>query len=436
MKMKKMTKISALAMAVIMGMSLGSCGTTKTGTGGGTKEVAKTICKTKETQQPKKNVTEEEKQAFASGVNGFSYELFEKMADGENLVISPYSVAMAMSMVDVGAGGETKEALEKVLGINDLDSWNNSVNWYINRDFGENTKVLNANSLWMEKDIALSERAEEDFLQVLIDYYNACVERRDLHTDDTRNAINQWAAEHTENMIPEMYNENIKEDVQTILMNAIYFEGKWETAFDQEDTYEQEFVGKNKNVKVDMMHQYEESYRYAECGELCAIELPYKDDTVVMDIIKRTPSDCGTGRLTTLEYWNQLTKKEKQELFETISTSGYETFSKITIPKFEMEWGKELNDALKQMGITSAFGENADFSKFSSDLCINSVFQKAKIIVDEAGTKAAAVTAVEMKECAMVDERKEFIVDEPFLFVIRDVETGVILFMGDVEQLS
>ena len=88
------------------------------------------------------------------------------------------------------------------------------------------------------------------------------------------------------------------------------------------------------------------------------------------------------------------------------------------------------------MGITSAFGENADFSKFSSDLCINSVFQKAKIIVDEAGTKAAAVTAVEMKECAMVDERKEFIVDEPFLFVIRDVETGVILFMGDVEQLS
>ena len=128
MKMKKMTKISALAMAVIMGMSLGSCGTTKTGTGGGTKEVAKTICKTKETQQPKKNVTEEEKQAFASGVNGFSYELFEKMADGENLVISPYSVAMAMSMVDVGAGGETKEALEKVLGINDLDSWNNSVN--------------------------------------------------------------------------------------------------------------------------------------------------------------------------------------------------------------------------------------------------------------------------------------------------------------------
>lgn len=423
--MKKITRINALAMAVIMGVGLCGCGTEA-------KNPQKTEYKTEETKKPKADATKEEKEVFTKGVNDFSYDLFDKLAKGENVVVSPYSVSMALSMVDVGAGGETKKELEQVLGIKDLDRWNNSVKWYIDRDFGEQTKVLTANSLWLDQTVALAEDAKENFLDVLTEDYNASVEQRDLHTDDTREAVNQWAAEHTENMIPKIFDHNI--DAQILLMNAIYFEGKWQSPFDKNDTYQQKFYGSDGTAKVDMMHQYNEAYAYAECGELRAIELPYKDENVVMDIIMRKPATCGTGRRTTLEYWNALSKKEKEKLFETLSEGNWETFSQIAIPKFEMEWESSLVDSLQQMGITSMFGKDADFSKSFPNERMDDVFQKAKIIVDETGTKAAAVTVVENESCAMVEEEKTFIADEPFLFVIRDVENGTILFMGAMEK--
>ena len=424
--MKKTTRISALAMAVIMGVGLCGCGTTE-------QKPQKTEYKTEETKKPKADATKKEKENFTQGVNDFSYELFDKLARGKNMVVSPYSVSMALSMADVGASGETKKELEKVLGIKDLDSWNNSVRWYMGRDFGEQTKVLTANSLWLDHTVTLAENAEEDFLKILTEDYHADVEQRDLSTDEARDAVNQWAAEHTENMIPKLYDRNI--EAQIILMNAIYFEGKWETPFDKEDTYQQKFYGANKTTKVDMMHQYNEAYAYAECGELQAIELPYKDDTVVMDVIMRKPATCGTGRLSTLEYWNALTKKEKENMFATLSEGNWETFSEIAIPKFEMEWEQSMVKELEQMGINSMFAENADFSKSFPGRGMDDVFQKAKIIVEETGTKAAAVTVIEKETCAMVEEEKKFIAEEPFLFVIRDAENGTILFMGDMEEL-
>lgn len=424
--MKKTTKISALTMAVLMGVSLCGCGTQA-------KEPQKTVDKVEKTTTPKADATAEEKEVFTKGVNDFSYELFEKLAQGENVVVSPYSVSMALSMADVGAGGETKKELEQVLGIKELNSWNNSVRWYMDRDFGEQTKVLTANSLWLDHTVALVENAKDDFLKILTEDYRADVEQRDLHTDATREAVNQWAAEHTENMIPKLYDRNI--EAQIILINAIYFEGKWETPFDKEDTYQQKFYGANKTTKVDMMHQYNEAYAYAECGELQAIELPYKDDTVVMDVIMRKPATCGTGRLSTLEYWNALTKKEKENMFATLSEGNWETFSEIAIPRFEMEWEQSMVKELKQMGINSMFAENADFSKSFLGSGMDDVFQKAKIIVEETGTKAAAVTVIEKANCAMVEEEKKFIAEEPFLFVIRDAENGTILFMGDMEEL-
>lgn len=421
------TRISALAMAVIMGVGLCGCGTQA-------KEPQKTVDKTEKTTEAKEDATKEEKENFTKGINAFSYQLFEKLAQGENVVVSPYSVSMALSMADVGAGGETKKELEQVLGIKDLDSWNNGVRWYMDRDFGEQTKVLTANSLWLDHTVTLSENAKEDFLDVLTEDYHAQVEQRDLSTDAAKEAVNQWAAEHTENMIPKLYDKNI--EAQLILMNAIYFEGKWETPFDKEDTNQQKFYGASKTTKVDMMHQYNETYSYAECGELRAIELPYKNDTVVMDIIMRKPATCGTGRLTTLEYWSELTEKEKQNMFETLSEENWETFTEIAIPKFKMEWEKSVVKELQKMGINSMFTKNADFSKSFPGRGIDDVFQKAKIIVDETGTKAAAVTAVERESCVLVEEEKKFIADEPFLFVIRDAETGTILFMGDMENME
>lgn len=434
--MRRITKMSAMAMAVIMGISLCGCTTAEKKSVGESEAVKKTVFETREPEETQRVATEEDKEIFVEGVNDFSYKLFEKMTNGENVVLSPYSVAMALSMVDVGAKGEAKKELEQVLGIKDLDRWNSSVKWYLHRDFGEHTKVLTANSLWMDEGFSLSDDAEESFLNVLTDYYDARVEQRNLHTDDTREVINQWAAEHTEDMIPEIYEKNIEDDVRMLLLNAIYFEGKWQNSFQESATCQQKFYGTKENTMVDMMHQYDQSYRYAEYENLRAIELPYEDDTTVMDIIMRKRFTCGIGELTTLEYWNELTKKEKKNFLENISTSNYENFSEIALPKFDMDWGESMVDQLKQMGITSVFGEKADRSPSFSELVVSDVFQRAKIIVDEAGTKAAAVTVVEECDSVMLGENRKFLVEEPFLFVIRDVETGTILFMGDVENMS
>lgn len=373
---------------------------------------------------------------FAIGVNQFSYQIFEQLENGENVFVSPYSMVMMLSMLDNGAVGQTKEELEKVLGIQNLEQWNIYAKEYMALHKSENAKVLTANSIWLSDQITLSPNADNDFFSPLTQYYGAEKKQMDLTTQEALGQINQWVADKTENMIYPLLNEKLGSDVRMALINAVYFEGKWEKEFQPEDTKKEKFYGKDKTATVDMMHNYDKKYSYVVKNGMRALELPYKNSDVVMDILLPEKKGENAGII-----FSKLSMSQKEEIFAALSKADSKKIGTLELPKFEFEYGiKDIKDSLQEMGIKQAFNpDQADFSHIGPNLYLQQVLHKAKVQVDETGTKAAGVTmGVVAENCALPkeEEKIDFIVNKPFVYVIRDTQTGTILFMGEMQNLG
>lgn len=396
---------------------------------------------TEETPQPQAEGTDtletvgisEVSKQFQTGINQFSYKIFDQLNNGENIFISPYSMAIALSMLDNGANGQTKSEIEQMLGITNLEEWNACAEYYMSQNKEEQAKLLTANSLWLSDDLILSEQAETDFFNPVKKYYRAEKTQIDLSSEEALKQINRWVSEHTENMIDKLLTDIPNEDVKMILLNAVYFKGEWKEKFEKENTVKGKFYGKDKTVEGDMMYQNGKSYRYVEKHGIKAIELPYANDNIVMDILLPTNEKKNIN-----EVFSKLSDKEKANIFKKLSKTEPEKIFIVAIPKFSMEYGvKEITDNLKALGMKQAFeGEKAEFSKIAPQLYASNVFHKAKIEVDEEGTKAAAVTEIEMKQLTCAVGEKTFIADRPFMFVIRDKENDMILFMGEMQNLG
>lgn len=423
--MVKFGKLVCMGMTVVM--CLTGCGIS----GGSSTPTATPMADAQRTEKAwgAKEVTEISAQ-FKEGMNQFSYKIFEQLEEGKNIFISPYSMAIAISMLDNGAEGKSKEEIEKMLGIKDLEDWNVCVKYYMSLNKEEQAKLLTANSLWLSDKLMLSDNAENDFFNPVKYYYGAEKEQMDLTSEDALKQINQWVSDKTNGMIDSIFSDRLEEDIKMMLLNAVYFKGEWKEKFDKENTAKEKFYGKDKTTEVDMMCQYGKPYKYVVKNGVKAIELPYANDKIAMDILLPEKDGKEINQI-----FFKLTEKEKSELFLALSQSEEEEISTIKIPKFDMEYGvEEISGALKSMGMNSAFG-NTEFSKISSKLYVNSVLHKAKIQVDEKGTKAAAVTAIQCENaCVVLDKEKNFIADRPFIFVIRDVQNDMILFMGSMQN--
>ena len=383
------------------------------------KEEVKRVVKQKETSKD-----------FQQGMNRFSLRMFEELENGENMFLSPYSIAMALSMVDNGADTDTKKEIEEMLGITDLSKWNEDVNFYLTKQWNKKTFLENANSLWISKQMQLAPEAEKEYFSVVSQYFGAEKYYGDLYTTETKNKINQWVKKNTGGMIKEILNRNLSSQTKMALLNAIYFEGKWEKKFEKENTEKYPFYGKEKETEVDMMCMDDESFSYLERNGLRAVELPYKNSSIVMDVI--LPADRQDD---VFEVFSGLSEEEKMDFFKRLSESELQDITTLCIPKFETEYSKdeEIKTALQRLGMKSAFDEeNADFGKISKHpLYISEIIHKAKIQVEENGTKASATTAIIFKEnCVLKTENTLFVADHPFIYVIRDVEENIILFMG------
>ncbi len=370
-----------------------------------------------------------------AGVNGFAFRMFAQLGEDEDIFFSPYSLCAALSMLNLGANEETKAEMEAVLGIEDLDAWNAEMKSYLERQWTDDTYVITANAVWMDENKDFAETMEEAFLQNAADYYKS-----ELHTCDFENnatsviaEINEWVNENTKGMIPKLINR-LPERTVLILLNAVYFEGKWDNAFKEEKTGEEMFYGTNGESRIDMMHQYTEEYAYIEYEGIKGVSLPYKGDEVVMKIFIPLTENKD---ITTL--FSKLADTEKQELLDALDTCGTTELTKLVIPKFTME--KSIDDLpgiLSDMGMESAFDPNsANFDIIAEDLYISQVLHQAKIEVDEEGTKAAAATVIVGNDTTSIQEPKyfEFVADRPFIFVLQDTKTGMILFMGRVNNL-
>jgi serpin B len=358
------------------------------------------------------------------------YAQLSKDAANDNIFFSPLSLSTALAQTYAGARGNTAKEMKDALHfdldpvqlhpamgalLKDLESPKDKAAYQLNI----------ANALWVEQTYRLL----PEYVTLCKDQYRAEARAVDFKTaaEAQRKTINDWAEERTQGKIKDLLAPSALEpDTRLVLTNAIYFRCDWKQKFDRADTHDGTFkLADGKSVEVPMMQQEGEFSSFRD-KDIQALEMPYAASRLSMIIILPRKVD-GLADLeknlnaVTLGSWIArlyIGRLEQDDVF-------------VRLPRFTMTISYQLNPKLQAMGMRDAFSAKADFSGMSgkSDLFISEVIQKAFVDVNEEGTKAAAAGAVgEPVKSAPLD----FIADHPFLFLIRDLDSGTILFLGRV----
>lgn len=387
---------------------------------------------------------------YIAGLNKFAYQSFRELQGDDNIVFSPYSISLALSMLYNGTDSKTREEMAELLGYQNLEDYtieySEQANQYMNAnsklliDFLENVdkkvEINAANSIWLSNKGEFSHRIENALLSPVRYFYDGDIFNVDFMKKETLDNLNLWVSERTDGMIdPFLDSFSNPEMLQLFLVNAVYFNGEWSLPFEPRDTSRGMFYGAQHSTEVDMMHLNKEKFRYYNEDGIQGIELPYGDGRIVMDIL--IPADTSKKDKNIRKLFNDLTPAEADQFFDKLDTAEVMKIGAVALPKFEMEYGLvDLNDSLKELGMKQAFLEGeADLSLIGDDLFVSHVMHKAKIEVAEWGTKAAAATGIGVDTTSVeADPLIMFIVDVPFLFFIRDTQTDTILFMGGMNQ--
>ncbi len=372
--------------------------------------------------------------AFTESICGFSESLFrESLVAGKNLVISPLSVTYALTMTANGASGETLAEFNELLNSNSLNGGVDvaAMNEYLcslthrMAETKESTVEI-ANSVWANKN---SFTVNETFRDTVLAYYGAEVSALDFTKRESVDTINQWVSARTDGMIEKTL-DTIDPSTAMILLNTVLFDGKWAVPYEETDLLTRDFFGYNGTTEnAEFLTSTEHSYFEVENG--VGFSKAYKDGYKFIAILPNEGVDV-------YDFAREL------DLSSALRTAEMGSNKVICqVPKFEYEAEVNLNEILQRMGLKRAFSpneaelENLGTSDIGS-LYISKVFQKAKIKLDENGTKATAVTAVVVTyTCAApTTEPKRIILDRPFVYMIADTETGVPLFMGILADLK
>ena len=371
---------------------------------------------------------------LVDGNNAFAFDLYQALRQtGANLFYSPYSISEALAMTYAGARGYTEkdmaEALNFTLTQDQLHPAFNSLDLQL-KQRGQGAKGRDkegfrlhvVNAIWGQKDYKFL----GEFLDVLAQNYGAGLRIADFinETEQSRVTINKWVSDQTEERIKDLVPQGaINQLTRLVLTNAIYFNAAWQYPFDENATSDGLFhLLSDNDVTVPMMKQTE-SFRYTEGTDYQVVELPYDGQELSMVIL--LPK---AGRFDAFE------EKLDAGFIKTI-IGNLETHEvSLTMPKFEYESSFGLKEVLSTLGMGVAFTPDADFSGMDGkrDLLIKDVLHKAFVSVDEAGTEAAAATAVIVGLTAIPVQPVEVKIDRPFIFLIRDIPTDSIIFIGCV----
>jgi serine protease inhibitor len=362
---------------------------------------------------------------LVSSENTFAFDIFSKVlsqAGDVNTIISPLSISYALSMTVNGAADGTRDSILKALRVSDSSIVD------LNKSYRDLTASLLsvdsritmdiANSVWTEKKFSV----KAPFADTLTSYFNAQARSFDI-TDPTVPAqINSWISDHTNGLIKNMI-DKLDANTVMLLINAIYFKGMWKTQFDASATTSRTFTkpdGSTENVPT--MYESENQKVYRGIGFYVA-EIPYGQGNYVMDIILPDNNDLSavTSSLTaaSLSTWTTSLTSSKVNLY---------------LPKFKYGYNISLKNVLSLMGMGIAFTDSADFSNISNiPLLISKVNHQAFIQTDEEGTEAAAATVVEIEPTlAYPVEPITIDVNHQFIYLIREVTTNSVIFMGKV----
>ena len=380
------------------------------------------------------NVPEGDMAALVGGNSTFAFDLYQALRGEEgNLFYSPYSISLALAMTYGGARGETEQqmadTLNFILSQNDLHSAFNGLDGELNQrgegakgKDGEGFRLNIVNAIWGQEDYEFL----SEYLDLLAENYGAGLRVLDFinEPEESRIIINDWVSEQTETRIKDLIPQGaINILTRLVLTNAIYFNAAWNSPFEEGATADGIFhLLDGSEVTVPMMKQTE-SFGYTVGDGYQAVELHYDGRELSMVILLPHADQFEAFEAA----------MDSQQVAEIISELKRARIA-LAMPKFEFESEFGLKKTLAGMGMPIAFSDSADFSGMNGrrDLAITDVIHKAFVAVDEEGTEAAAATAVIIGETSMPAEPIEVTLDHPFIFLIRDIETEAILFVGRV----
>jgi len=393
------------------------------------------ILNNQQTQQVVNNATkalnEGDAPKLTASLNGFGFDLFRRVAaqtPKENVCVSPVSVSSVLAMLYNGSAGDTQKQIGQTLKAAKFtpdqinDAAKNLTAIFSNLD-PDKVQLENTNSLWVNSGVTLS----PDFVAKNETNLGAKVTTLDFHSADAPKTINDWVSEKTKGKIPTIV-EKVPEDARLYVINTVYFKGKWSQPFRKELTEDRDFtLADGTKERVPTMSQTD-SLGYFTNGDAVGVALPYGSGRLEMVIFM----PGGKNDLTTLEKkldannwsaWMKTVKKQRVEL---------------TMPKFHTDFAADLNGALKSAGMADAFDPvKANFTNIEAKnattkpekLYLSDVKHKVSVDVNEEGTEAASATSGQVSATAIMLPTK-FTVDHPFLYAIRDTQTGAVLFFG------
>lgn len=359
----------------------------------------------------------------------FGFKLFSQIyrqQTDRNLFISPTSVSIALSMAYNGAAGETQQAMARTLELEGMSlaeiNQGNSALKSALETANENVKLTIANGLWTQS----GEELQAQFVENAQQFYQAEVEELDFSDPSAPTAVNAWVDRQTNGKIPEIV-DRLPPETQLLLVNAIYFKGKWSRPFLVRSTQDRPFTRLNGQQKQHPLMSQTGEYRYLQNEVFQAVHLPYGENGNIGLYVFLPKPEIGLSGFVdrlTLETWNRW-----------IEQFGWQPGS-IKLPRFQLEYEITLNETLKALGMEIAFdSDRADFSGMKippPKLAIDRVKHKTFVEVNEEGTEAAASTSVGIVATSLPPEPFELTVDRPFFCAIRDERTGTILFLGTI----
>lgn len=356
----------------------------------------------------------------------FAFKLFNQLNNSENFLISPTSIAIALTLLYNGADGITKQEIAQTLAIQgiSLDEVNQGYqDWQKLLTNHDDIALSIANSLWIRQDFPI----KQTFIDNNKKYFKAKISTLDFNHPDTNKIINNWVNNATNGKISKIIDSVKPEDV-LFLINAIYFNSNWQQEFDPKLTRKQPFyISKNKTIDYPLMSQ-QGKFSYYQNKDFQFINLPYGKSGAMSMYILLPRKEVN---LTTI------TKGLNEEIWQKWLSNLTKKEGLIALPKFTLEYEKTLNDTLKHLGMKTTFSD-ANFTNLSKkSIAVSEVKHKTFINVDEKGTEAAAVTSIGIRVTSMpINSPFQMIVNRPFLYFIQDNNTATILFMGSINQLD
>lgn len=356
--------------------------------------------------------------------NEFCFDFYKECSNGnsENIFVSPFSISCAIAMIYPGAVGKTQEEMKQAMGfLNNLKKQNDEYAFLLRDLTGSGSPLMVTNTLWT--DIGMNYKKE--FMDINAAYFGSNFKQVAFaNADDTRNEINAAIEKQTHNKIKNVMPQgSIDSDTRLVITNAVYFKESWAIPFQKDKSSQGKFhIAPKETVNTTFMQQTG-SFKAFENDVVSILELPYKNGSFSMIIL--------LPKIGMEEFENDFLNSENYSSWTLFPIP----FNKILIPRFTMEQATEPVPILRRFGMTTAFDESkADFSGITTDrpLVITGIYHKAFVDVNEEGTEASAATAMSAGIRSMQREQqpRDFIADHPFIFLIQDIKSQSILFMG------